>query len=164
MLDELGPSTDIRPALALVGGRKLVIDAAELQPALRRSMLLLAAGGDPHRELALDGRAVTALAEADLDAVGRLFAESHASLRDLFEVSSPELDALVEIAGGVPGVLGSRLTGAGFGGCTITLVRRNAVGALTDVVGDAYPARTGLTPTLFEVQPSAGAGVVDLHD
>jgi hypothetical protein len=56
MLDELGPSTDIRPALALVGGRKLVIDAAELQPALRRSMLLLAAGGDPHRELALDGR------------------------------------------------------------------------------------------------------------
>jgi hypothetical protein len=66
MLDELGPSTDIRPALALVAGRKLVIDAAQLQPALRRSMLLLASGGDPHRELALDGRAVTALA-AELD-------------------------------------------------------------------------------------------------
>jgi hypothetical protein len=66
MLDELGPSTDIRPALALVAGRNLVIDTAELQPALRRSMLLLAAGGDPHRELALDGRAVTALA-AELD-------------------------------------------------------------------------------------------------
>ena len=66
MLDELGPSTDIRPALALVAGRNLVIDAAERQPALRRSMLLLAARGDPHRELALDGRAVTALA-AELD-------------------------------------------------------------------------------------------------
>jgi hypothetical protein len=66
MLDELGPSTDIRPALALVAGRNLVIDAAERQSALRRSMLLLAAGGDPHRELALDGRAVTALA-AELD-------------------------------------------------------------------------------------------------
>jgi hypothetical protein len=66
MLDELGPSTDIRPALALVAGRNLVIDTAEVQPALRRSMLLLAAGGDPHRELALDGRAVTALA-AELD-------------------------------------------------------------------------------------------------
>ena len=66
MLDELGPSTDIRPALALVAGRNLVIDTAELDPALRRSMLLLATGGDPHRELALDGRAVTALA-AELD-------------------------------------------------------------------------------------------------
>ena len=65
-LDELGASTDIRPALVLVAGRDLVIDAAELQPALRRSMLLLAAGGDPHRELSLDGRAVTALA-AELD-------------------------------------------------------------------------------------------------
>ena len=66
MLDELGPSTDIRPALALVAARDLVIDTAELDPALRRSMLLLATGGDPHRELALDGRAVTALA-AELD-------------------------------------------------------------------------------------------------
>ena len=70
MLDELGPSTDIRPALALVAGRNLVIDTAELDPALRRSMLLLATGGDPHRELALDGRAVTALA-AELDRTER---------------------------------------------------------------------------------------------
>jgi hypothetical protein len=69
-LDELGATTDIRPALALVAGRDLVIDTAELQPALRRSMLLLAAGGDPHRELTLDGRAVTALA-AELDRAER---------------------------------------------------------------------------------------------
>jgi len=65
-LDELGADTAIRPALAFVAGRDLLIDVAELQPALRRSMLLLAAGGDPHRELTLDGRAVTALA-AELD-------------------------------------------------------------------------------------------------
>jgi len=65
-LDEFGADTDIRPALAFVAGRDLLIDVAELQPALRRSMLLLAAGGDPHRELTLDGRAVTALA-AELD-------------------------------------------------------------------------------------------------
>jgi galactokinase len=107
---------------------------------------------------------VAALEASDLERVGRLFGESHASLRDLYEVSSPELDALVEIATGVPGVLGSRLTGAGFGGCTITLVRRDAVRALTDAVEDGYPARTGLTPMVFEVRPSAGAGVVDLHD
>ena len=107
---------------------------------------------------------VAALEAGDLERVGRLFGESHASLRDLYAVSSPELDALVEIANGVPGVLGSRLTGAGFGGCTITLVRRNAVQALTDAVEDDYPRRTGLTPTIFDVRPSAGAGVVDLHD
>jgi hypothetical protein len=66
MLDGLGPTTDIRPALALVAGQDLTLDAAELGPALRRAMLLLATGGDPHRELELDGRAVTALA-AELD-------------------------------------------------------------------------------------------------
>ena len=66
---------------------------------------------------------VAALAAGDLAAVGRLFAESHASLRDRFEVSSPELDAMVEIAIAVPGVIAARITGAGFGGCPINLVR-----------------------------------------
>jgi hypothetical protein len=66
MLDEAGAETDIRPALALLAGRDLVIEANQLGPPLRRAMLLLAAGGDPHRELELDGRAVTALA-AELD-------------------------------------------------------------------------------------------------
>jgi galactokinase len=102
---------------------------------------------------ALDGR--------DHVTVGRLFRESHASLRDLYEVSSPELDALVDIATEVPGVLGSRLTGAGFGGCTVSLVRREAIPALTATVGEQYPARTGLTATVFEVTPVAGAGRVD---
>ena len=66
MLDEAGVDTDVRPALALLAARDLVIEPDELGPALRRAMLLLAAGGDPHRELDLDGRAVTALA-AELD-------------------------------------------------------------------------------------------------
>ena len=101
--------------------------------------------------------AVAALDARDVASVGRLLSASHASLRDLYEVSSPELDALVEIAGAVPGVLGARLTGAGFGGCTITLVRRAAVGRLTEAILEAYPARTGLTPRVFEVRPSRGA-------
>src|SRR6185312_4961493 len=91
---------------------------------------------------------------------GRLLSESHASLRDQFDVSSPELDALVEISKAVPGVLGARLTGAGFGGCTIALVRREAVGRLTGATMETYPARTGLTPRVFEVRPSPGASVV----
>ena len=73
---------------------------------------------------------VVALEAGDLPAVGAAFAASHASLRDDFEVSSPALDALVDIATAVPGVIGARLTGAGFGGCTVNLVRDEAVDAL----------------------------------
>jgi len=102
--------------------------------------------------------AIAAFEAGDLETVGRLFYASQASLRDLYEVSSPELDALVEIAAGIPGVIGARLTGAGFGGCTINLVRRDAVGALRDAVLRDYPGRTGLTPRVFPVEASAGAG------
>jgi galactokinase len=105
--------------------------------------------------------AADAFESSDVEEAGRLFSQSHASLRDLYEVSSPELDALVEIAGSVPGVLGSRLTGAGFGGCTVTLVRRDAVAALSDAVMEGYPARTGLSPQVFEVRPAPGARTLD---
>jgi galactokinase len=113
--------------------------------------------------VAEDGRvleAERALAAGDLDEVGRLFAASHASLRDLYEVSSPELDALVEIAGTVPGVIGSRLTGAGFGGSTINLVRANSVEHLREAVERDYPRRTGLRPMVLEVDAVDGAGWV----
>ncbi len=101
--------------------------------------------------------AVAALEAGNLDEVGRLFSESHASLRDQYEVSSPELDILVEIAAATPGVVGARLTGAGFGGSTINLVRRQAVGALREAVLREYPERTGLTPRVFVVEASGGA-------
>jgi galactokinase len=102
-----------------------------------------------------------ALAAGDLAEVGRLFAASHESLRDLFEVSSPELDALVEIGLATPGVVASRLTGAGFGGSTINLVRRDAVSAFRTAVERDYPARTGLTPMVLEVEAVAGASFTD---
>jgi galactokinase len=108
-------------------------------------------------------RAADAFETGDVEAAGRLFSQSHASLRDLYEVSSPELDALVEIAESVPRVLGSRLTGAGFGGCTVTLVRRDAIAALSATVMEAYPARTGLTPRIFEVRPAPGARTLDVR-
>jgi galactokinase len=101
---------------------------------------------------------VAALAAGDLSAVGRLFAESHASLREDFEVSSPELDAMVEIATGVPGVLAARMTGAGFGGCTVNLARPDAIGPLRAAVERRYPAMTGLTPLVLPVRAAAGAG------
>jgi galactokinase len=101
---------------------------------------------------------VDALAADDLPAIGRLFAESHASLRDRFEVSSPELDAMVEIASSVPGVIAARMTGAGFGGCTVNLVTPDAVEALRDAVMTRYPSRTGLTPRVLPVRAVDGAG------
>ncbi len=103
---------------------------------------------------------IDALAEGDLAAVGRLWAASHASLRDDFEVVSPELDALVEIAASVPGVAAARMTGAGFGGCTINLVARDAVGSLRDAIAAEYPARTGLLPRVYAVDAVSGAGAV----
>ena len=93
-------------------------------------------------------RTVEALETGNLVAVGRLFAESHASLRDRYEVSSPELDAMVEIATATPGVVAARMTGAGFGGCTVNLVRRDAVAVIPGrsrarVPGTHRPPATG---------------------
>lgn len=114
-------------------------------------------------------RAAEALERGDLQAVGRLVAASHASLRDDFAVSCPELDAAVEIASAVPGVFGARMTGAGFGGSTLILVTRSALPRLEQVLRDEYPRRTGRSgtlhvcaiadgPALASVAPSASRG------
>lgn len=104
--------------------------------------------------------AVAAFRAGDSDALGRLFAASHASLRDLFEVSSPELDALVEIASSVPGVIATRMTGAGFGGCTVNVVEEGAQERLEAEVLRRYPKMTGLTPSVYRVAIVDGAGFV----
>jgi galactokinase len=101
---------------------------------------------------------VTAMETEDLDELGRLFAESHDSLRDLYEVSSPALDAMVEVARGVPGVVASRMTGAGFGGCTVNLVLADAVPALKAAVSRDYDRRTGLRGRVYQVSIVDGAG------
>jgi galactokinase len=104
--------------------------------------------------------AVTALEANDADEVGRLIDASHVSLRDLFEVSSPELDALVEIAQSVPGVAGCRMMGGGFGGSTLTMVSRRAVDDLRAAVDREYPRRTGLQPAVRVVEVVDGAGML----
>jgi galactokinase len=135
-----------RPMLARHAGR--------LDPvALRRAEHIV---DENDRVLATEA----ALQTGDLDTVGHLFAASHASLRDLFEVSSPELDAMVEIAVGVPGVVASRMTGAGFGGCTITLARAEAVAQLRTRILRDYPARTGRMPRVWVVAAVDGASAV----
>ena len=100
-----------------------------------------------------------ALKAGDLARFGERVNASHDSLRDDYEVSGPELDLLVEIARGVEGVLGSRLTGAGFGGCTVTLARPEAVEPLRAAVLEQYPRRAGLEPRIWVSEAAAGAAV-----
>jgi galactokinase len=101
-------------------------------------------------------KAAEALERADLAAFGRLMYESHASLRDDYEVSVPEIDALVEIAGALPGCYGSRITGGGFGGSTVSLVSIGAVDAFAERLAADYRARTGGEARVLVSTPSEG--------
>jgi len=95
--------------------------------------------------------------------VGEMMYASHASLRDDYEVSCPELDAVVEIAqaiGPQGGVYGCRMTGGGFGGCTVALVKAASVQAISDRIASEYEKRTKIKPTLFVSRPAAGATVI----
>jgi galactokinase len=85
-----------------------------------------------------------ALRDGDFSALGRLFAESHASLRDSFEASTPEINLLVELANAAPGAIGARLTGGGFGGCTVNLVEAAEAHRFGEIVVSQYRQRTGL--------------------
>ena len=103
--------------------------------------------------------ASAALAAGDLTEFGRLMTVSHNSLRDDFEVSCAELDCLVDIANGAKGVLGSRMTGAGFGGCTVTLIHMDAIETLRANLLH-YTDRFGLNPQMFVLQGNLEAGPV----
>jgi galactokinase len=111
------------------------------------------------RENLLTGAAAAALALDRRDTVADIFAESHASLRDLFDVVTPELDRAVAIAASTPGVVGARMTGAGFGGCTVNLVERKAVDGVRDRLLDGLTAH-GLTPSVYVTEAVDGAGFV----
>jgi galactokinase len=100
-----------------------------------------------------------ALRADDFERLGALMDASHVSLRDDFEVSSPELDRLVELARGASGVLGARLTGAGFGGCTVQLARREGLDALRAAVLQPYREATDNVATLYVCHASDGLRV-----
>lgn len=104
--------------------------------------------------------AARALEERDVARFGRLMGESHRSLRDDFEVSCTELDLMVELAQKVEGVYGARLTGGGFGGCTINLVARDAVAEFERNVLPAYQTATGVKPEMYVCEAADGAGEV----
>jgi galactokinase len=103
-----------------------------------------------------------ALERGDLGAMGELMAESHASLRDEYEVSCAELDAMVEAAKASPGHVGARMTGGGFGGCTVNLVASEVVEAFCQSVAGRYRRATGIEPAISVTQPATGVDVREL--
>jgi len=103
-------------------------------------------------------QAAEALRAGDLELFGKLMAASHASLRDEFEVSCAELDLMVELAGKNPGVYGARMTGGGFGGCTINLVQEKYVESFRKNVAAGYGNATGRVPEIYVSSAADGAG------
>ena len=100
--------------------------------------------------------AADALTSGNLSRLGELMHASHASMRDDFEISCPELDAMVELALSQPGLVGTRMTGGGFGGCTINLVRNAEVDNFRSALKTGYEKRFGITPDIYVTSPSAG--------
>ena len=101
-------------------------------------------------------RAVEALKNNDLETFGKLMNASHVSLRDDYAVSCSEIDVLVDAAWKVEGVIGSRITGGGFGGCTVSIVKDEAIEAFKEQVGKAYQEQVGKTPEFYVVEIGNG--------
>ena len=106
--------------------------------------------------------AASALDAGDAEALGPILSAGHASLRDDFDVSTPALDRLAELAEATPGVLGARLTGAGFGGCLIALARPGCAPALAAAIAGEDPPEGGARARVLPVRPAAGAGLVQV--
>lgn len=105
-------------------------------------------------------QSVVALEEGNLKKFGALMNDSHQSLRDDYEVSCDELDAMVEIARKIDGVLGARMTGAGFGGCTVNLVEKKSINQFQRMVMEEYKQETGIQPEIYVCQAENGAGEI----
>jgi len=153
VLQKANPSQTIK-ALRDVTLDQLNAVASQLDPVvLKRSRHVI---GENNRTT----EASEAFARGAYDLCGKLMVESHNSLRDDYEVSCKELDILVEIALEIDGVYGSRMTGGGFGGCTITLLKQTSLDKAIEHIKTKYTAATGITPTIFATVPGDGANVV----
>jgi galactokinase len=108
--------------------------------------------------------AADALRSDNLKRFGELMAESHVSLRNDYEVSCDELDLMVELASRCPGTYGARMTGGGFGGCTVNLVEADAVEEFNTTVAGTYKQRSGLQPDIFVCTAADGAREITVQD
>lgn len=101
--------------------------------------------------------AVTALKAGDIERFGKLMNQSHISLRDDYDVSCEEIDILVDLAWKIPGVLGSRITGGGFGGCTVSIVKDESIDTFIDTIGKTYLEKVGHEAEFYTVDIGDGA-------
>jgi galactokinase len=106
-------------------------------------------------------QAIPLLESGDLAQFGKLMNECHTSLRNLYEVSCPELDVMVRVAQPLSGCYGARLTGAGFGGCTVNLVAQDQAETFAKALAAGYESETGLHPEIYICRASAGAGLME---
>ena len=106
-------------------------------------------------------KAVAALKQDDVETFGKLMNASHVSLRDDYEVSCKEIDILVDLAWAIDGVVGSRITGGGFGGCTVSIVKNDAVDTFVDTIGAKYEEAVGHKAEFYVVDIGNGAGVLN---
>ena len=141
-------------ALRDVTPAQLKANAPELDPVIYRRCRHVVT--ENQRVLA----AAAALEAGTLQSFGQLMRDSHRSLRDDYEVSCPELDLMVRLAETLDGVFGARMTGGGFGGCTVNLVRADAVPAFRSLIAERYADATGQTPEIYVCQAAEGAGPV----
>lgn len=105
--------------------------------------------------------AVTALKAGDIESFGKLMNQSHISLRDDYDVSCEEIDILVDLAWKIPGVLGSRITGGGFGGCTVSIVKDEAIDTFIETIGKTYLEKVGHEAEFYTVDIGDGASRLD---
>ena len=105
--------------------------------------------------------AVSALKEGNIERFGELMNQSHISLRDDYEVSCEEIDIMVDLAWKIPGVIGSRITGGGFGGCTVSIVKNDAVDTFIETIGEAYKEKVGHEAEFYTVDIGDGASRLD---
>ena len=99
----------------------------------------------------------TFIGNNDIETFGKLMNESHVSLRDDYAVSCDEIDILVDEAWKIDGVIGSRITGGGFGGCTVSIVKTDAVDAFKETLGKVYKEKTGIDAEFYVVDIGDGA-------
>lgn len=142
------------PALRDVSEAQFLAREAELLEPIRRRARHIITENDRTEA------AAKAMQEGDAEKLGQLMNESHISMRGDFEISSPELDAVVALAQTEAACYGARMTGGGFAGCAVALVREATLQTFTEQVAAAYKKATGLTPALYVCHGAAGAAVV----
>ena len=111
-------------------------------------------------EIKRSNQAEALLEAGDIQRFGQLMNECHVSLRDLYDVSCPELNVMVNISQSLDGCYGARLTGAGFGGCTVNLVAKESVDVFAKALADGYEAETGIHPEIYISHASDGAELI----